>query len=111
MSVSFDKTVAAMTPADMELLIRAYIRRHVHPTGEGYSGGVEFNLSGAVDRKSNLECRWTLTGSYENATKGEILAVVAREFYRRVGWTQSSEASLRLLEGSADAPVAGEGDC
>lgn len=111
MSVSFDKTVASMTPADMELLIRAYIRRHVHPTGVSYSGVVQFQLTGSVGRGERDSMRWTLTGNYENATKGEILAATAQEFYRRVGWTQGSEASLLLLEGQADAPVAGEGDC
>lgn len=103
MSVSFDKTVAAMSHADMELLIRAYIRRHVHNTGGSYSGRVQFQLVGEVnDSGKDAECRWTVTGNYENATKGEILAVTAREFYRRVGWMESSEASLRLISGTVE---------
>ena len=102
---NFQRTVDAMSASDMELLIRAYINKHVHPTSEKYGGSVQFQLTGSVPGgKDAVEgVKWAMSGNYENSTKGEILAVTAKEFYRRVGWSDSSVASLLLIEGFTEA--------
>jgi hypothetical protein len=105
--VSFDKTVAAMSPQDMELLLRAYIRRHVHVTKDEYGGSVRIQLIGEVHyRDGTSGLKWHVTQGYESdGARGEVLSVVAQEFYRRIGWTESGAASLRLIEGTVSTDM------
>lgn len=111
MATNYEKTVAAMSPQDMELLIRAYVRLHIHPKSEGYGGTVAFHFSGQISSR-DTESRpgiWKVGAEYGDSdqSKGEVLSAVAAEYYRRVGWTASSAASLLLIEGTAiEAPTA-----
>ena len=109
MAMNFAETVNKISPQDMELLIRAYVRRHIHPLKEGYAGNVSFVLSGTVSHKSTDESKaiWRVAAEYGtcDSAKGEVLATVAAEFYRRVGWSESSAASLLMIEGAVvEAP-------
>lgn len=102
MASNFERTVAAMSAQDMELLIRAYIRRHVHATGERYTDHVNFRLTGECNRKDEfLDVKWHVyDGNGALDTKGERLDAVMVEFFRRKGWSESSAASLLLIESS-----------
>lgn len=109
MTTNFEKTVAAMQPADMELLIRAYVKHHIRSLGDGYDQQVYWTLGGGTVRggKNPDSAKWSVySGSSDHdTTKGEVLAVVAAEFYRRKGWTASNVASLLLIEGTVATEV------
>lgn len=102
MASNFERTVATMSAQDMELLIRAYIRRHVRATGDSYNDHVNFRLTGECSRKNEfLDVKWHVyDGAGGHDTKGERLDAVMVEFRRRKGWSESSAASLLLIESS-----------
>jgi hypothetical protein len=102
--VDYEKVARELTPAQFELLIRAYCRQQAARmrTVEGQEGtDVTFGLSLRVGR-DQISGRWRVCYSYEEDTKGEVLAPTVRECMRRHGWSVSPEATLLQIEGSAD---------
>ena len=108
MSASYQDMVRSMRPQDVELLIRAYVLHNVKVPPDMRSwDSISVSLTGSIKNDGTMDkMTWRVSCDPDSA-KGEVLSAVGRELARRTGWTNSSEASLLLIEATptADATI------